>query len=377
MDRRTFLGAAGAVWMGSASARVAEQAGVSDGEILLGQSAVLSGPLGPAVANVRAGAQLVFSETNTRGGVNGRQIRLKSIDDGLDPKRAAANYQALANEHQVFACVLGVGVATTRAALPVLRESGMPLVGALAVTDSVRDESSGLVYYTRATQRRESEAHINHLTTLGINRIALATFDTPGGAEVAQQVSDGLDKRGVKLLGVAKVGADGSRAAEAADELAALNPQAVIVYLNGVPAATVMKGMGEKGVKPAFYGMSIVSGEVTAKLLNGHSMGLAISQVTPYPWDAASADANQYRKLAERAGVPVGYHSYEGYLAARTLVEALHRTGRELARSRLHATLRAMKMRVAGMELDFSGGRATGSGYVELVRVRDNGSFVR
>ena len=41
-----------------------------------------------------------------------------------------------------------------------------------------------------------------------------------------------------------------------------------------------------------------------------------LSQVTPYPWDAAQPDAVRYRQMAEKANVPVGCHSYEGYISA-------------------------------------------------------------
>jgi branched-chain amino acid transport system substrate-binding protein len=123
--------------------------------------------------------------------------------------------------------------------------------------------------------------------------------------------------------------------------------------------------------------MSILAGDVTARLLGERSRGLAVSQVTPYPWDAANSDANQYRKACEKVGVPVGYHSYEGYIAGRVTVEALRQAGRDLSRERAHAVLRKLKMRVGGMDLDFSGGRSTGSQFVELVRVRKDGKYVR
>jgi branched-chain amino acid transport system substrate-binding protein len=133
----------------------------------------------------------------------------------------------------------------------------------------------------------------------------------------------------------------------------------------------------DKGSAPSFYGMSILAGDVTARLLGEQSRGLAVSQVTPYPWDAANADANVYRKSCEKSQVPVGYHSYEGYIAGRVAVEALRQAGRELSRERVHAVLRNLKMRVGGMDVDFSRGRSTGSQFVELVRVRQDGKYVR
>jgi len=376
MDRRKFLMSATAMTAHAAFARTTEP-GVRDTEILLGQSAVLSGPLSPGVIAGQRGGKLAFEELNAQGGVAGRALRLLALDDELNPTKAAANYQALVEQHQVFACFSGVGAATTLAGLPILRASGVPLVGATAVVDSVREKSQGVAYYTRASQLSEIEGLVRHLETLGIRRIGIAHLATPGGQEVAQQLTAALLKRNLQLQGVAAVAADGSNVAEPGKMLAQQRPQALVLFLSGAPAAALMKAVWANGSAPSFYGLSILSGEVTARLLGAQSQGLAISQVTPYPWDGANPDTLQYRRAAEKAGVPVGYHSFEGYLAARVLIEALKRVGRDLTRAKLHASLRTLSQRVAGIDIDFSSGHHTGSQFTELVHVRKDGSFLR
>jgi len=58
-------------------------------------------------------------------------------------------------------------------------------------------------------------------------------------------------------------------------------------------------------------------------------------------------------------------------------VEALRAAGRDLTRERLHASMRKLKLRVGGMDFDFSSGRQTGTQFVEMVRVRADGKYVR
>src|ERR1700704_2590377 len=65
--------------------------GVSAGEILIGQSASLSGGAAEAGQQVRDGALAYFEMLNRKGGVNGRKIRLLTLDDGGVPKRGEAN----------------------------------------------------------------------------------------------------------------------------------------------------------------------------------------------------------------------------------------------------------------------------------------------
>ena len=373
-DRRSFLLGAGALLAGAPGARAAEP-GVGDGEILLGQSCVLSGPLGGGGTSLQGGISLALEQANARGGIGGRRLRLLALDDAFDPARAQANYQALAR--QALACIGGAGAGQTLAALPVLQEHGMALVGASAVIDSAREKTRGLAYYTRASQEREAEVLVQHLHTLGITKIAFVHLATPGGREVLGQVQAALASRGLKMSGAVAVATDGRDVEAAGKALAALQPQAALLFLTGAPAAALMKAVWENHASPAFYGMSILPGEVTARLLGTQTRGLAISQVTPYPWDGANADAVEFRRGAEKAGMHVDYHGYEGYLSARVLIEALKPLGRDVTRAKLLASLQRLKTRIAGVDYDFSGGRHTGSTFVELVQVRYDGKFVR
>ena len=59
---------------------------------------------------------------------------------------------------------------------------------------------------------------------------------------------------------------------------------------------------------PMYYGMSIVAGDVTAKVVGEKARGLAISQVVPYPWADLDPVARDFRRLSESAKVPVGIH---------------------------------------------------------------------
>ena len=378
MFRRSFMLAAGASLAAPyAFAARSPEPGVTATEILLGQSAVLSGPLSPGAIAMQGGAKVAFDEVNARGGVAGRKLRLVALDDAFNPAKAQANYEALIKEHQVLACVLGVGGVTTLTSLPLLREANMPLVGATAVVDSVREKAQGVGYFTRASQQRESDSLVQHLQILGIRRISVAHIATPGGQEVLGQLKEAVQKLGLQLMGSAAIAPDGSNAAEAGKAIGGQQAQATIMFLSGPAGAAFIQSALASGAAPAFYGMSILAGDVTAKLLGDQSKGLAISQVTPYPWDAANADANQYRKSCDKAQVPVGYHSYEGYIAGRVMVEALRQAGKDVSRARLHAVLKSLKTRVGGVDIDFSGGQHTGSKFVELVRVRPDGKFVR
>jgi len=59
--------------------------GVTPTSILIGQSAAFTGPAMELGTEMRAGALAYFQSVNAAGGINGRKIELRSLDDGYEP----------------------------------------------------------------------------------------------------------------------------------------------------------------------------------------------------------------------------------------------------------------------------------------------------
>jgi len=376
MQRRKALAVLGGI--GSiASPLLCRAQAASGADIVLGQSAVITGPLGVPIRALNAGAQLAFDAVNAGGGLHGRKLRLVTLDDELAPPKAVANYKKLLDEMQVLALFNCVGSGTTAAAAKVLQDSGAPSVGGYAVADSARQKTGGAGFFVRASTGREAEVLVRQLTTIGIEKIAVAHLDNPGGQEALTLVTQAMQAH--KLQPVAAGGAkgDGSNIAELARKIAAAQPQAVIMYLGGVLPADLMRAVHAAGGKPMFYGMSIVSGEVVAKALGDSSRGLAIAQVMPFPWGQVDADVGLYQKAMGTAKQDPSYYSLEGWINAQVMIEALKRASRDLTRAKLMAAMRSLKLRVAGLDLDFSVEGIAASRFVELVQVRHDGRFVR
>src|SRR5215468_11998428 len=66
----------------------AAEDGVSANKILFGQAAALGGPAGALGQGMKIGMEAAFAEVNRTGGVKGRKLELKSIDDGYEPTQS-------------------------------------------------------------------------------------------------------------------------------------------------------------------------------------------------------------------------------------------------------------------------------------------------
>ena len=131
--------------------------GVTDSQIVLGQSVALTGPAAELGKDMQTGAMLYFNHVNKAGGVNGRKIVLKTLDDGYEPPRAVENTKKLINDEKVFALFGYVGTPTSAASMPVFTDAKVPFVGAFTGAESLRAPFNRQIFNVRASYFDETE----------------------------------------------------------------------------------------------------------------------------------------------------------------------------------------------------------------------------
>ncbi len=103
----SMLMLAGAIATGATAASGADP-GISAKTILLGGTSPLSGPAS-AYASVARGADAYFKYVNARGGVNGRTIAYKYVDDAYNPAQTVQATRQLVEQDEVFAVFNSLG----------------------------------------------------------------------------------------------------------------------------------------------------------------------------------------------------------------------------------------------------------------------------
>jgi ABC-type branched-subunit amino acid transport system substrate-binding protein len=121
----------------AAALPAAAQQGVTDTEILLGDIVPMTGP--PALLGVphTIGVRLAVEEVNAAGGINGRKVRVIFEDDGYVPSRTIQGVRKLVSSDKVFALTSMSGSAQGQAVLPLIRQSGIPVMNSLSFSDDV------------------------------------------------------------------------------------------------------------------------------------------------------------------------------------------------------------------------------------------------
>lgn len=104
----------------------ATDTGVTADEILLGTTQPLTGPAAPGYSKISAAMTAYFNFANANGGVNGRKITLKVLDDGYNPANTAKLTRELVLQDKVFALVAGLGTPTQTSVLDFVNSNKVP-----------------------------------------------------------------------------------------------------------------------------------------------------------------------------------------------------------------------------------------------------------
>lgn len=350
------------------------------GTIKLGQSVPLTGALAELGTEYRDGALACFNWVNSKGGVHGRRIELLAMDDAYVVERSLENARRLLDKDGVLAFFGMFGSANYAAVQPLVNERGVPSLAPYTGSDELRAQPSPTTFWLRASYGDESEKIIDQLTTLGIDRIAVFYQNDAFGKAGLAGVENALKKRGLKLRGSGVYDKTKNDVAEAVKAIAAVNPQAVVMISTYKPTAAFVKQMRQTGQVPQFFALSVVGFKALQAELGHEVVGVAISQVVPYPWSSTKPVVREFLALPKEFQPAAGatYTTLEGYLAAKVMVEALQRAGPQLSREKLLAALDGMRpYDSGGFTVNYNGKDRLGSRFVEVTIVGNGGRLMR
>jgi branched-chain amino acid transport system substrate-binding protein len=354
------------------------QQGVSDREIIVGQFAALTGPASQLGLRMQAGIKAQFDAVNKSGGVNGRQIKLVSRDDGYEPEKAALAVKALLNDDQVFALIGSVGTPTTLAALPAINDAKVPLIGPFTGAQALREPFSRQLFHVRASYFDETDRIVQHLTTLGVKKIAVLYQNDAYGKAGLEGVTRALTKRQMKAVATSTVERNSADVTKSLDEILKAVPEAVVQISAYKSSAAFIKQARGKGFGGQFFNVSFVGSTALAEELGEAGSGVVISQVVPFPYQGNSAIVREYQqRMTESGDKDFGFSSLEGFLAAKVLTEGLKRAGRTLNREGLTTALESLKdYDMGGFTINYSAKSHEGSNFSDLTIISRGGKFI-
>ncbi len=350
--------------------------GVTQNEIVLGQSCALTGPAEALGKGMRAGMSTYFDRVNARGGIYGRKIRLVSKDDGYEPDRAIKNTRALIDTDRVFLLIGEVGTPTSQAVVPIAEESRVPFVGPFTGAEFLRNPFKPFVVNVRASYYQEMERLAQHLVDRrGLKKVSCFYQNDGYGQAGLNGIKIALKKRGLKLYSTATYERNTVAVKSAVLRMRRNIPEAIVMVGAYKPCAEFIKLCKKVGLKDVIYcNVSFVGTEALVRELGESGEGCIVSQVVRFPWGTEVplvreylADMRQYNRSDD-----IGFVSLEGYMVGKLFCMVAEKTGSELTRERFLETVRRVKtFEFGGVALQFGENDFQGMDEVFLTVVKN------
>ena len=369
-------------WVGGLLLSLAALA-ASAAEVVIGQVAPLSGVLASTGEQMVLGGKVYFDAVNAQGGVHGAKIRLQVEDDGYKVDDTVRLTRAMLDRPEVVALFGFAGTANIAQLLAdkVLEQGGAALVAPYTGGEVLRTPFNPWIFHVRAGYADEAEHMVQQLATLGITRIAVMYQDDGFGKAGLAGVEAALERRQLKLVAAAAYERNTDNVDSAVQTIRAMDAQAVIMIAVNKPAAAFTKRYREQGGGARLFNISVVDPAEIVKLAglkNAH--GLAISQVVPYPYRPQLPVVREYQQLLKKYApeAEINYTSFETFLGAKVLVEALRRAGPQPTRARVLRALESLQgFDLGGVTLNYGPNNRVGSRFVEVTVIGGNGRLMK
>ena len=374
MDRSFSISRRQLARMAGASAIVgASLVRAQDNRIVLGQSAAFSGPAMQLGTQFHAGARLWFDQLNAKGGVGGRQVEIRHLDDGYEPDRCVANTEKLIKD-EVFALFGYIGTPTSLAALPLATSARVPFIAPFTGAMGLREPFKREAFHLRASYDDETALIVKQLIELSQNRIGVFYQNDAYGKAGLSGVTKALAARQLKPVAEGTVERNSEDVAAAVAKLAKSGAQAIVQIGAYKACAAFIRQAKQAGYGGKFYNVSFVGTQALADELGKDGAGVVVSQVVPSPYNPARPVSREFVAAAKQQGrVQANLSSMEGYLAAKLFTEGLKRAGGKPTREALIAALESINEDFGGYRVSFGPGNHVASKFVELSMLTGDG----
>ena len=345
-------------------------------QILIGQSAGITGGQAAYSKDVRMGLLAHFEAINRAGGVHGQQIKLVTEDDKGSRDQVVANTKKLIEKDNVFALIGYTSGAGVEAALPVIAQAKVPMLSPATGNAGIRLETHRYLFHTRAGYADEMRRVVDTLATVGVKRFALVYLsDTTVNRKVMEDALTANNLKAVAAIGLDRNAKDfGAHA----DALAEADAQAILFITNAKPVVDIVRSLKRKNYGGEFISSSF-SGTGFIDDLKGDAAGVKLTQVLPSPDKTSLRLVKEFRENLKvvDAGMKPNYTNLEGYVAARVLVEGLRRAGKGANREKFVAALEGMgEIDIGGYEVGYNAKSHGGSRFVDIGVVNGRGQLV-
>jgi branched-chain amino acid transport system substrate-binding protein len=306
--------------------------------LVIGASISLTGDFADPGKAVKAGYLLWAKQVNAKGGILGRQVKFKIVDDTSSPSQVVTNYQNLINQDHVDLVFGPFSSLLTVPASQVAKRFGYsfiePAGGGPAVFDAKLDN---LFFIQPAPVVKQGEVFADWILSLPAaarpKTAAYAELDDPFAAPIAEAIRTRFEAAGIKTVYKQVYPAETQDFSPIAGKIAAARPDVLVSGTQSEDAYAQVKSLVQLKFSPKFMYMSNGANspvEFPSKVGASNTTGI-MSSGDWFPGSTAFGSAefsSAYIKAYGGTADTIDNTSAESYAAGQVLEEVAKKTGK-------------------------------------------------
>jgi ABC-type branched-subunit amino acid transport system substrate-binding protein len=320
--------------------------GISENKIVIGTLVPRRGALSEMGQAISAVTAAFFEELNSQNGVYGRRLELKVIETAETPAATGANVERLLRDQEVFALSGALIAGSEKEIIPLLAQQEVPLIGPLTLYPQTGFPLNRQVFYLLSGLDGQARTLINFIATKPEFKnptVAVVYPRSDINLGVLEAIQDQSKKDALNAPAAYDYVAGRFDAGETIKQLRPTST-AVVFFMGSAEELLSFMSAAEKlswFPKVFLPGASVGAGIFDAPV--GFDRKVFFSFPTS-PADQTAEGIKEFRTLAEKYKLPPKHLAAQisAYSAAKILVEALKRVGKDLSREKLIQVLEGL-----------------------------------
>jgi len=349
--------------------------GITESKIVIGTVVPANGALADLGQAIKAVNTAFFAELNNQGGIYNRRIDLKIIETGDTPTATRANVERLLQDSQVFAMSGAFVAGSEKEILPLVAEREVPLIGPFTLYPQTGFPLNRQVFYLLSGIETQARALIDFAgrnNELKAADLVVIHPKSETNTRLFEAISEQSKKAGLNAPQAYEY-PPGKLDVGASRKLCARRDCDAVFFLGGTDEAQFFMQEAEKlGWFPWLFLTSSAGGAGIFAAPPGFTGKIFLSFPTT-PADQNAEAIKEFRALAEKYKLPANHLAAQisVYSAARILVEALKRAGKDLSREKLIQALEGLYEYPTGLSprITFGPNRRVGANGAYIVTI--------
>lgn len=314
----------------------------AQGAVVVGAVVSQSGQQADLAAGYLRGIQLWEAQVNATGGLLGRPVELKVLDDGSDAVRASELYRQLIREAKADFLIGPYGSAATRAASAEAEREGRLMVNGAGPAAVVQQGPNRFLFQTGPSYTARGGGVLELARKAGITRLRILARQELVAQEIAEATRLDALAQGFVAPAVEVYSPYTSDFTPFVQRASAAGAQAWIAFGEVRDAADMVKTFKKQGYAPQLFFARRASEPAFVKAL-GQDAEFTLAEMEYDPRLKHPANVEFVKAFTAKWSATPGFAAAEGYVAASVLGEAVRRAG-SLETANVRAALAALQI---------------------------------